>query len=66
MLHTLQKYVRNGLLNVANASAVNFKWKCSVTSVADGFSDCASRWVTENSIVDAKKPRHTLLFSFQP
>lgn len=42
MLHTLQKsYFGNGLLNVANASAVDFKWKCSVASVADGFSECS-------------------------
>lgn len=41
--------IKKGLLNVASASAVNLKWKCSVTSAADGFSDCASSWVTENS-----------------
>lgn len=51
MLHTLQEYFRSGLLNVANASAVNFKWKCSVAAVADGFSECSSRWVAEDSIV---------------
>lgn len=41
LLTSQKKYFRNGLLNVANGSAVDFKWKCSVTTVADGFSECS-------------------------
>lgn len=49
MLHTLQKnHFRNGLLNMANVSAVDLKWQYSVMSVADDCSKCSQRWLTEN------------------
>lgn len=49
MLHTSQKnHFRNGLLNMANASAAELKWQCLVISVADDCSKCSQRWLTEN------------------